>query len=164
MTTHTYSKAEIDLLVEKFNDLTLLKSEWTHNAHLIVAIWYLRAYPFYEAVCRLKSGIILLNHSQQTKNTGESGYHETLTVFWSTLIHAYLQLHKDFSIEELVNVFLNSTLAESNLPCEFYEKQHLMSAPFRTVYYEPPVKKIDELTIKEILIRNKTLKYVTASL
>ena len=64
-------------LIEKFNNVTLPKSEWTHHAHLTVALWYLHTYEFDEAVWRLKSGIILLNNFHGTENTNVSGYHET---------------------------------------------------------------------------------------
>jgi len=47
-------------VVEKFNNVTLPKSEWTHHAHLTVALWYVDNYEFDDAVCRLKFGIIFI--------------------------------------------------------------------------------------------------------
>ena len=153
--TIAYSKEEIEDLVRKFNDRTLSHPEWTHHAHLIVAIWYLQKHSFYDAICRLKSGIILLNDSQETKNTGESGYHETITVFWITVIATYIKINSDFSIEQLVNGFLNSSLENRYLSAEFYGSQNIMAQNFRAIYYEPQGKKIHEMTIKAILDANK---------
>jgi hypothetical protein len=151
MVAVSYTKAQIDSLVEKFNGQTLPKSDWTHLAHLIVGISYLNAYSFYDAVCRLKSGIILLNYSQQTLNTDNSGYHETITIFWSKVIKIYISLHNNLSVEQLVNSFLSSSLADTNLPFVFYEKQFLLSPHCRTIYIEPQLQPLDTLTINNIL-------------
>jgi hypothetical protein len=144
-----YTKKQIDLLVKKFLERTLPTSEWTHEAHLIVGIWHCANYDFFEAVCRIKSGIILLNQHHGTKNKGNSGYHETLTIFWSKIITAYISMNIEAAIDQLVNSFLNSPLADRSLPFEFYEKEKLMSKEMRAVYHESCLQTIDELTIKK---------------
>ncbi len=47
--TH-YSKQEIESLIERFEKRILPKAEWTHEAHLAVAIWYVSKYSFNEAL------------------------------------------------------------------------------------------------------------------
>lgn len=138
-------------LIEKFNTSTLPKSEWTHHAHLTVALWYLYTYEFDDAVCRLKSRIILLNHFHGTENTGRSGYHETLTVFWSKVISIYIELNPSAQLEELTDTFLNSSLADKELPFRFYSKREIMTSAYRAVYHEPTIEKLDEGVIRNIL-------------
>jgi hypothetical protein len=151
MLNNPYTKEYIELLVTSFNNRTLSKNEWTHESHLIVAVCFLSTYDFFEAVCRLKSGIILLNNSHLTQNTSNGGYHETLTIFWSKVISTYIKLSGETPIEHLVNNFLNSSLADRQLPFKFYEKEKLLSTDYRTIYNMEDKRTIDELTIKSIL-------------
>jgi len=89
----TYSTEEIGILAHKFAEQKITTSRWTHTAHLIVGIYFLSTYEFYDAVCRIKSGIILLNSSFGNENTGQTGYHETLTIFWAKIIKTYLEMN-----------------------------------------------------------------------
>lgn len=148
---HHYSVENIEFLVDKFNNQSFLKSEWTHETHLVVGIYFLKNYNFYEAVCRLKSGIILLNKSHQTSNTSDGGYHETLTIFWAKIIRTYLELRQANSIEILVNTFLNSSLADKELAFKFYDKKRLLSPHYRTFYIKENRLAIDKVTIMMLL-------------
>jgi hypothetical protein len=137
----------ISFLIEKFDQRTLPKSEWTHEAHLTVALWYIHTYEFDDAVCRLKLGIILLNNFHGTENTKDSGYHETLTIFWAQVISIYLRLNTSKDIEGLTANFLKSALASRSLPFKFYGKRELLSSNFRAIYKEPTLEKLTLMTI-----------------
>jgi hypothetical protein len=65
---------------------TLPKSSWTHAAHVAVAACLAFDHPPDRALELTRSGIIHHNESVGTANTETSGYHETLTRFWSGLI------------------------------------------------------------------------------
>ncbi|MBK9249165.1 MAG: hypothetical protein IPM69_13890 [Ignavibacteria bacterium] len=145
------SHSQIQSIVNQFNSATLPKSEWTHEAHCIVALWYLSTYEFYDAVCRIKSGIITLNNAQQTANTSSSGYHETITLFWSKVIEIYIGMNKQAGLEELTNGFFQSQLADRELPFEFYDKDYLLGAQLRCMYYPPDSQEINEHTLQAIL-------------
>jgi hypothetical protein len=151
MINKLYTGKDIELLIEKFNNRSLEKSDWTHEAHLIVAIWYINTFEFFEAVCRLKSGIIVLNNAHLTENTSKGGYHETLTIFWAKVISTYMRIKGPRSIDFFVNNFLHSPLANKNLPYEFYDKEKLFTTNLRTIYLEEYKGRIDELTIRKIL-------------
>ena len=69
-------------LVAKFNSSILSKEKWTHEAHLIVAIWYCKSYDLSKALNLLRYHIKSFNLSVGTPNTDSQGYHETLTRFW----------------------------------------------------------------------------------
>lgn len=146
-----YTQEQITSIVEKFSNQTLPKSEWIHDTHCIVALWYLSTYEYYDAVCRLKSGIIALNNAQKTQNTGSSGYHETITLFWSTVLEIYRGMNKQAGLEELVNGFFQSPLAHKDVPFEFYDKDYLLSTKLRCRYYPPDRQVMDEHTIQAYL-------------
>lgn len=147
MTEKFYTIDQIDSLAHKFKERSLPKAEWTHEAHLTVAIWHIYNDDFFEALCKLKSGIILLNASHQTENTSKSGYHETLTIFWSKVIFLFIKANTNLTIENLVSKFLNSEFADKTLPYKFYQKDDLFSALARSIYTEPTLKKLDESAI-----------------
>ncbi|WP_018342283.1 hypothetical protein [Cytophaga aurantiaca] len=137
--------------IEKFNNQTLPKSEWTHHAHLTVALWYADNYEFNDAICRLKSGVILLNKFHGTENTDRSGYHETLTIFWTKVISIYIELNPLNSLNELHENLLKSKVADKELPFHFYLKEEILSSAYRAVYHEPTLQKLDAETIKVTL-------------
>lgn len=70
---------------------TLPKPQWTHAAHVAVSACYAYACEPEEAFERLKRGVIHYNTSVGTVNSDTSGYHETLTRFWSGLICEHLR-------------------------------------------------------------------------
>lgn len=133
---------KFDLLIQQFNLSTLSKAEWTHEAHLLVALWHIKHYGLADAICQLRSKIILLNHFHGTANNKQSGYNETLTVFWSQVIDKYLKENSG-SFEELVNRFLVSASASKTFPFEFYKKEELLSPDYRAVYHKATIKPID---------------------
>lgn len=64
---------------------TLPKTAWTHAAHVAVAACY-RVRHGAAALARTREGIVRYNTAVGTANTDSSGYHETLTRFWSGVI------------------------------------------------------------------------------
>lgn len=151
-----YTWKKIESLVRSFDDQSLSRHEWTHDAHLIVAFWYVRNFGFFEAICRIKSGIMLLNCAHFTSNTGNSGYHETLTVFWTKLISIYIDSFPELSLEQQLNDFLGSNLSSPHLPLDFYSKQSLMRMEYRALFKEPLIESLDKLTVsRKLLATNK---------
>lgn len=129
----------------------LSKKDWTHESHLIVATCFLAQYEYADAICKIKSGIILLNKGHGTTNSGTGGYHETITIFYCKVIFTFLETQREKTLEELVNNFLNSRLAEKNLPFDFYDRQVLMTPNYRAVYHNETKRIIDKNTIAEYL-------------
>jgi len=126
-------------VVARFRSQTLPKSEWTHEAHLVVALWHLLEYgDVHSAICQLRAGIILHNHSVGTKNTETSGYHETITVFWVIQIKEFVesQTSKDFST--LAQKLLQDTpFTQKDYILQFYAKEVLKSKEARGLYVAP---------------------------
>ena len=121
----------IDHLVSKFSDKTLPKEEWTHQAHILVALWYNKNNDFDTALDLVRSKIKAYNLSVGTINSDDSGYHETLTVFWMTLTKSFLLKYPAEDIAEVCTHFLESKYANRSYPFEYYSKAILFSTAAR---------------------------------
>ena len=98
---------------------TLPKSEWTHAAHVAVAACHVFDHPADEALQKIRAGIIHYNTCVGTANTDHSGYHETLTRFWTGLIADFLRTRSYTSRLEFVRAAL-SRFADSALFRSYY--------------------------------------------
>jgi hypothetical protein len=67
-------------LVARFEDGTLPTAEWTHEAHLAVALWYASRLPYQDALAVMRQGIQRLNRAHRVRTTPAGGYHETITM------------------------------------------------------------------------------------
>lgn len=131
---------EFSELVVKFESCTLPRPHWTHRAHLSVACWYLICYPVNEAMWRIREGIKRYNHSQGIVTSKDTGYHETMTVFWVRMVHAYLSKSTlECSIVNLVNDMVFE-YSNKNLPFEYYSRERLLSVQARADFIEPDLK------------------------
>lgn len=79
------SPAAFRAFIDAWERGTLPKAEWTHAAHVAVAACY-RVRHGDAALARTRQGIVRYNTAVGTPNTDASGYHETLTRFWSGMI------------------------------------------------------------------------------
>lgn len=77
------SEAALDDFIERWKLGTLPKSSWTHGAHVAVAAYLAFDHGPEEALDLTRVGILHFNTCVGTPNTEDSGYHETLTRFWS---------------------------------------------------------------------------------
>ena len=118
-----YTPEEIRSLISRFEAHKLPKIEWTHEAHLVVAIWYCYHNAFDEALVKVRTLITLHNSSVGTPNTEDEGYHETITKFWLITANAFLTNKKDESPEKLCNDFINSSLSASTYPLTYYSEK-----------------------------------------
>jgi hypothetical protein len=128
---------EIRTLVESFEACSFHPSEFRHYQHLTVALWYVRQFPFDDAVTKMTSGIRRL-----AETYGKMGYHETITLFW-------LKLVADFVARERVDSSLaktaNRLIAEYNnkkLIYDYYSPELIESDHAKAVWAEPDLKKL----------------------
>src|SRR6266404_9670806 len=76
------SDAEVAALVHAFETATIPSSEFTHVAHIAVALSYLAEMPADQALERMRGKIRAFAAHHHVENL----YHETLTVFWMRLL------------------------------------------------------------------------------
>ena len=122
---------DIELFILEFENRMLPKSEWTHEAHLVAAIWYNWHFDEETAFQKMKSNIITYNRSVGTENTDNSGYHETITIFWMRLVRKYLTENKFETIENACKTFIESEFATKDVLLKYYSKEVLFSKKAR---------------------------------
>ena len=134
---HFTSTEEIYRLVRAFEERTISKPEWTHAAHLAVGLYYLTRLPFSVAKNVMRDGIHWLNDRHGTPNTDNSGYHETLTVFWMKRIWNFLDEHEQSrNLAALANDLIEQ-LKDPDLPLRHYTYERLFSVSARRDYISP---------------------------
>ena len=134
---------EILALVRRFDDCTLPREEWTHAAHLTVALWHLLQYDWPEAVRRVRLRIQNYNAAHGVRTTPTGGYHETLTLFWLRAVRAFLEAERN---EARALVHLANELAathDKGLPLTYYTRERLFSPEARANWVEPDLKPLD---------------------
>jgi hypothetical protein len=133
------SDAAVEALVRAFEGCTLPPSEWTHQAHLTVALWYLRNYTRDDATDRIREGIRRFNLSRG--NT--TGYHETITLAWVAVIVRFLA-ERDHGepLSTLVRELLGECGTTSYL-LRFYSEDVLRSDKARRVWVQPDLRPIE---------------------
>ena len=137
-----HTSEEIERLVAAFETCTLPRDQWNHRAHLTVGLWYLCKHERVHATNLIRESIQKYNHSCGIIQTKNSGYHETITLFYVWLVSKYLSTTTEVSIVEIVNGLLN-TYGDKRFPLEYYSKENLMSWAARTSWVEPDLKPLD---------------------
>ena len=135
---------EILSLVRRFEDCTLPREEWTHAAHLTVALWHLLQLDWPEAVARVRRGIKRYNAARGILTTPTGGYHETLTLFWLRTVRAFLEAERNEAraLVHLANELIAS--ADKSLPLAHYTREHLFSPEARADWVEPDLKSLGD--------------------
>jgi hypothetical protein len=134
---------EVLRLVREFEACTLPRIEWTHHAHLIVALCYLVWHGEAEATKLIRDGIRRYNRACGIETTRTSGYHETITLFYIRAIGKFLSAaNADCTLATLANSLIR-VCGDKNLPLEYYSRERLMSWEARVGWIEPDRKSFD---------------------
>jgi hypothetical protein len=87
-TTNFTSDAEVTALVEAFERAGIAASEFTHGAHIAVALSYLADLSLADAKARMREKLLHFTAHHQVDL-----YHETLTTFWMRLLDHLAKNH-----------------------------------------------------------------------
>jgi glutathione S-transferase len=131
------SAAEIEALAAAFEAGTLPRAQWTHAAHLAVALWTLSRLPRDAALAHLRERIRAYNAATGTPNTDSSGYHETLTRWFLREVADHHARHADLPLAPSLQRLLRSPLADPAAPLRVYAPQRLWSVEARRGWVEP---------------------------
>jgi hypothetical protein len=122
---------------------TLPKAEWTHEAHLRAGLWHVVNHGAVAALALLRTRITAYNESVGTANTDSSGYHETLTRFYVTVIDRFLAgADRGLPLDQLA-AGLIAEYGDRRLPLYHYSEQRLFSVVARRSWVEPDLRPID---------------------
>ena len=117
---------------------TLLREEWTHEAHLAATTWLVLKRPEIDLDEVLPGLIRRFNESVGGRNTDTEGYHDTITRAYLRGIRLFLeQADAGRPIHELVNELLISAMGRRDWPLRFWSKDRLMSVEARRGWVEP---------------------------
>jgi len=133
----TYTTFEIEALINRFEKQKLPKIEWTHEAHLVVAIWYSVHYKPDKALLLVRDYITKHNTAVGTINSDTDGYHETITKFWLMLASDYIKNNQGNSITDLCTSFICSDKGKSDCLLMYYSEPVLFSVKARHQWVEP---------------------------
>lgn len=133
------TEAEIAELVREFEATTLSRGRWTHDAHLIVGLYYLLHHEREIATGLLRQNIQRFNRS--LGNT--SGYHETITLAWVAAIAEFLCHHdRRLGISALADALIEECGVPSYL-FRFYTRDRLLSDAARDHWVPPDLKPLE---------------------
>lgn len=132
--------AQLSLLIEKFEACTLPREEWIHANHFAMALWYCTQLPIPQAIEKIRNGIKRYNESIGGKNTADAGYHETITLFYTSTIVDYLLTANICELtDETLATFLQQAFLKRDYILRFYSRALLMSRDAR-LYWKAPDK------------------------
>lgn len=126
---------DVQLLIQRFEDCSLPKEEWTHAAHFIMAGWYCTRLPLPMAFEKIRNGIRTYN---ECVNPGSAGYHETITLFYTRTIAGYLLTAGIGELtDDTLPVFLQQPFFAKDYLYRYYTQEVLTSALARSTWVPP---------------------------
>jgi hypothetical protein len=128
---------------------TLPKAEWTHEAHLRAGVWHVIHSGGARALAQLRERIARYNESVGTPNTDSSGYHETVTRFYVSLITAFIARQEaDLSADQLADRLI-AAYGRRDLPLQYYSRERLFSVQARRGWLAPDLAQWEWDTVDE---------------
>ena len=110
--------------------------QWHHKQHIQLAYLYLRRYPFNDAMTRLREKIKAHNAAHQVPEGPASGYHETMTSAWLSLVYVTLC---EYGPADNADAFYERSpqLSEKKLLRLFYSRDLFMSPEAKVSFVTP---------------------------
>ena len=131
-------------LVTQFETCKLPKEKWSHEAHFVMALWYCSHQPIPVAMQSIRDGIKKYNISVGGANTDNSGYHETITVFYTRIIISYLlKTNPAQEFEQKLAGLFQQPFLSKDFPLQYYSKPLLMSKEARREWIPPDIKSLN---------------------
>jgi len=132
-----YTTTEFDSLIHRFEKRELPKAEWTHEAHLAVAVWYLWQNSFDTAFDLVRENISRFNESVGGVNSDTEGYHETITKAWLWITAEFLATQHFAAPAEACNALIVHPAGNMYCLKNFYSKEQLLNPHARKHWVEP---------------------------
>ncbi|WP_372370246.1 hypothetical protein [Candidatus Uabimicrobium sp. HlEnr_7] len=134
----------IEEFIHHFEQGTLQKESWTHEAHFIIALWYLLQNPLPTVLENLPEAIKKNNIALGIPNNEERGYHKTITYFYIFSINNYIKQQniESLSIEHFQQL-LTADIINKNYPLQFYSSRLLFSIDARKNWIKPDLRSLN---------------------
>ena len=136
---HFRDDAELEALVRRFETCAIAPAEFTHRAHLAVALWYLAHAPHREAAALMRAGLLrFIAHN----GVEPQKYHETITLFWLKLVgHFRAQAGAQRPLSEVANELL-ARFDDTQFLFKHYSRELIQTEAARTAWVEPDLKEM----------------------
>lgn len=131
---------DIESFIREFETCRLPKTRWTHEAHLVVGLWYLSHHSPEDALAMVRNRIRAYNEATGTQNTDSNGYHETITRLFLHGIATGFPAQPDEPLPTVVGRLLQSPLADTDWPLTYYSRERLFSVEARKSWIEPNLR------------------------
>lgn len=124
-------------MIAGFRAGTLPKGEWTHRAHLTGGLWFLEQFGLERARAMMPDAIRRFNVASGGENTATSGYHETITQFYLTIIDGFRRHYRGSGgFADRANALFDA-LGARDVPLRHYSAELLWSVEARARWIEP---------------------------
>ncbi len=133
---------ETERIARALIDRTLPKAEWTHHAHLRAGLWHVAEHGPVMALELMRERIRSYNESVGTANSDTSGYHETITRFYVTVIDRFLSAADQRGDLDTLARQLIEEYGDRRLPLRHYSEARLFSVVARRSWIEPDLRPI----------------------
>ncbi len=136
-----YPIEEAEKLVAAFENCTLDKDDWSHEAHLLAGMKMCILHKE-NAYVEMKKRVIRFNETVGTINSESSGYHETITHYWIVVLHHFCKKNNINTFNQIAvdTLLFSEALAKRNSFLEYYSKDLIMSSKARLELVEPDLK------------------------
>lgn len=137
------SDTEIEAIVSGFESCSMPDDDFSHSAHMMVALSYLHLSQLSVAEARDRMRAGLYRFLDYYGNDRQK-YNETITLFWIKLVRGFLDRAdtRERPLAELANE-LAASYPDSKLIYDYYSKELLSSDEARTSWVEPDLKPLD---------------------
>lgn len=126
-------------LLAGFQSCALPLEEWCHRLHVRVAYLFLRRSPFEEAIRAFRSSLQAYNRVHQVPDHLTSGYHETLTRAWLTLVAARMSAGPVVP-DSGAFCAAHPDLLDKSLLRQFYSAERIVSWEAKRHFVEPDLR------------------------
>jgi hypothetical protein len=146
-TTHTFAASPdtLDAFLAAWHAGRLTRAEWTHGAHVAACAYYAFDHDADAAFAIVKRGILAFAKAVGVPHTPTSGYHETLTRFWTLAIVQHVRQRGAASRWEAACAALDRFGDDRDLPQRAYSFDVVRDGRARAEWV-PPDRAIDGLS------------------
>jgi hypothetical protein len=134
--------AEIERLGEGLLACSLVREDWTHEAHLAATTYLVIRRPDVDLDEELPGIIRRFNESVGGVNSETEGYHETITRCFLKGVRIFLKeadVSEPLQLHKVVNDLLLSRMGRRDWPLRFYSRDRLFSVEARRSHIAPDI-------------------------
>lgn len=135
------------IFLRQFQSCTLPFEQWTHRSHVKVAYLYASLYSFDEALEKMRTGIKAYNAKNNVPETATSGYNETTTVAFLTLIASTISVYTELFPTQDSDAFCDRHphLLQKSLLRLFYSPDRRGHLEAKHRFMEPDLTRLPEI-------------------